>query len=345
MPKLKKRLTILALGACVGALMVPAVAQGAVNFGSDLENDPSIGGVCELEFLGPCTIASIGHPVDGGISFAGAPIDGVITRFRTRARVPDTSQVTFRLVDINRPDPNNENVARAALVGTGLTVTLPGTGPIEVPIREFVARVPVKKGQKLAIEGPVELGAIYASNGSAISYIFTPPLVPGAPPQTSTEVAEELVVAATVEPDADNDGFGDETQDQCPSQAATQSACDTAAPGIRGLSVTNGKINYNLAEAATVSFLLEKKLPGRKVGKKCVAQTPKNKAKQRCARFKAVGKAFGGPGSPGQNQVALPKKPGPGAYRLTMTATDAAGNVATSTTNFTVAKKGKKARK
>jgi hypothetical protein len=32
-------------------------------------------------------------------------------------------------------------------------------------------------------------------------------------------------VAATIEPDADEDGFGDETQDQCPTDASTQGPC------------------------------------------------------------------------------------------------------------------------
>jgi hypothetical protein len=34
-----------------------------------------------------------------------------------------------------------------------------------------------------------------------------------------------MYAQADVEPDADRDGFGDETQDQCPSEAATQGAC------------------------------------------------------------------------------------------------------------------------
>ncbi len=34
-------------------------------------------------------------------------------------------------------------------------------------------------------------------------------------------------VAATVEPDADNDGFGDDTQDACPTDATRQTACPT----------------------------------------------------------------------------------------------------------------------
>jgi hypothetical protein len=38
-----------------------------------------------------------------------------------------------------------------------------------------------------------------------------------------------LDLSATLEPDADHDGFGDETQDQCPTNASTQGACPVIA--------------------------------------------------------------------------------------------------------------------
>ena len=140
---------------------------------------------------------------------------------------------------------------------------------------------------------------IYNSNGNKFSYLFAPPLVEAAAPRGSTEAPNELLVAATIEPDADSDGFGDETQDQCPSQATTQGACDTTPPGVNGLKVVNGKISYSLSEAATVSFRVEKKSKGRKVGKKCVKQTQGNKAKKACTRFTPVGGAFSGAGKVG----------------------------------------------
>ena len=37
-----------------------------------------------------------------------------------------------------------------------------------------------------------------------------------------------LNLAATVEPDADHDGFGDETQDQCATDGTTQGPCPVA---------------------------------------------------------------------------------------------------------------------
>jgi hypothetical protein len=42
---------------------------------------------------------------------------------------------------------------------------------------------------------------------------------------------ETLVnISVVLEPDADHDGFGDETQDQCPTNATTQGPCPTVAP-------------------------------------------------------------------------------------------------------------------
>ena len=59
---------------------------------------------------------------------------------------------------------------------------------------------------------------------------FTP-ISSGEPPVgapldfSATEYEVRVNVQATVEPDADRDGFGDETQDQCPSNASTQGPC------------------------------------------------------------------------------------------------------------------------
>jgi hypothetical protein len=46
----------------------------------------------------------------------------------------------------------------------------------------------------------------------------------------ATGAPAELDIAAILEPDADHDGFGDETQDQCPTDASTQGPCPDATP-------------------------------------------------------------------------------------------------------------------
>ncbi len=63
-----------------------------------------------------------------------------------------------------------------------------------------------------------------------------------------------LNVSATVEPDADGDGFGDETQDSCPSDASTQGACPPAGDADAD-GVPNGSDNCpNAANADQANF-------------------------------------------------------------------------------------------
>jgi len=348
MPSLKRRLTILVLTAAAAMLLVPALAQAATTFGSRLNHDPANSGECAT-FDGTCTLVSFIHPSDpNGDPYAGgAPVDGVITKFRIRAYITTAAQqVTFRVADITR-DATDDSTALATAAGTGPSVTLQvNEGALEAPIQEFAGRLPVKKGQHLAIDAGKYVQATVNDSGDKFSYVYSPPLVDGSGARGSTEATGELLVQASIEPDGDGDGFGDETQDQCPTQKTTQGACDTTAPGVSGLKVAGGKLFYSLSEAATVQLQLAKKLPGRKVGLKCVKQTPRNKTRKRCPRFKNIGAAFSGPGAVGPNQVTLPngKKLKPGFYRVTMTATDTAGNAATSVVKFTVKKPAKKKR-
>lgn len=343
----KRRLTTLLLAATAALMLLPALAQGATTFGSRLNHDPANSGECEP--YGTCTIVSYIHPSDpdGDPYAGGAPVDGVITKFRIRAYViTEPQQVTFRVADISLTNPADPGTALASAAGTGPTVTLAvNEDALEAPIQEFLGRLPVRKGQHLAIDAGKYVQATVNDSGAKFSYVYAPPLVDGSGARGSLEPTGELLVQASIEPDADGDGFGDETQDGCPSQATTQGACDTAAPGIGGLAVRGNKVSYSLSEAATVKLLLEKKLPGRKVGRKCVRQTKKNKSHKRCPRFKRIAQ-FDGPGVPGSNKVTLPggKKLKPGTYRLTMTATDVAGNTATKVVKFTVKKKKKKRR-
>jgi hypothetical protein len=303
---LRRRLMAAAVAA--GALLLlPASSQAAQVFGSGFVNEPTQRG-CEM--LGPCTIAAfVEIPREGQVVNGGAPGDGVITKVRIRAKVENpNTQVTFRVVNIAPvADGEGGKSATASAAGTGPTVTLQTTGSQPIPVQEFDARLPVKRGQHLAIDAPSNLEASFDNSGSKFSYEFAPPLANGAPARTSNNFLGELLVQATVEPDGDGDGFGDETQDACPSQASTQGACDRTGPAIGGLQVRKGKISYRLSEPATVSFRLAKK-----------------------ARrgFRALGRAFPGPGNAGANRRGVPRvgKLAPGAYRLSMTATDAVGN-------------------
>ena len=52
-------------------------------------------------------------------------------------------------------------------------------------------------------------------------------------PYPSAATGLRADVSASVEPDADRDGFGDETQDGCPTDASTQGACPATGQRAR----------------------------------------------------------------------------------------------------------------
>jgi hypothetical protein len=80
-------------------------------------------------------------------------------------------------------------------------------------------------------------------------------------------------------------------------------------------------VTYSLSAAGPVEFSVEHRLPGRKVGKRCVKPTRANRTKKRCSRFKGVKGTFTHSGQAGQNSFKFSGRIGgkglkPGSYRL-----------------------------
>jgi len=327
MPLLKTRKTMITSAAALAALLlVPATGSAATNFGSRLLNDPTSAD-CQL-LLAPCSVVSFIQPSDpaGDPYSGGAPVSGVITKFRIRAYgngAPAT--VAFRVGNLTPAGDLLSATGSASPIGASATVAAGPTGT--TPIIDVPGRVPVTAGQHLAVDGSTNLVATYDSSGSKFSYVFSPPLAAGG----SSAVTGELLVAASIEPDADKDGFGDETQDGCPSDGSTQGSC------VTGLKVSGRKISYSLSAASTVKFALAKATKGRKVSGKCVRKTRKNRKKKSCIRYVKSGATFSGSGKAGANTAKL-RKLKPGKYQLTITVTDAANRATIKTKNFTVKK-------
>ena len=216
----------------------------------------------------------------------------MITKFRVRAfAVDQPGTVTLRVGDVSRPNPSDDTTAVATVTGTGPTVPIPVIPDPETPVREFAAQLPIKQGQHLELDPSATVNAVYASSGSKFTYSFEPPLVDGQGPRGSTDVTEELLVQVTIEPDADGDGFGDETQDQCPTQADTHGPCASPPPpqlSVGGAGVSGGRIAYTLSRDATVSLALAKRVAGRKVKGRCVKATRKNRRRKACQALRGV---------------------------------------------------------
>jgi hypothetical protein len=115
---------------------------------------------------------------------------------------------------------------------------------------------------------------------------------------------------------------------------------DTTAPTISGVRVRvdQGRAYYRLSEQAKVELLLEVRRPGRVVGQNCLAVSRANRDNRPCSLWLPRGGMFKGPGGSGRHSARIPAGAylPPGAYRLTMTATDPAGNVAAARRRFAV---------
>jgi hypothetical protein len=111
---------------------------------------------------------------------------------------------------------------------------------------EFSTRVPVSTGEVLgvsAFNSSVGMCSGYSPTFDVVSYNGSPTLVdPGGSFMPSSAIpAERLALWATIEPDADGDGYGDETQDKCPQSAAFIDPCPVLAIGQQ-LSASKGRI-------------------------------------------------------------------------------------------------------
>jgi hypothetical protein len=84
------------------------------------------------------------------------------------------------------------------------------------------------------------------------------------------------------------------------------------------------RVTFTLSHAATVTFTVQRKLAGRKVGRSCARQTRSNRTKRRCLRLVvragvAGSNSFHFTGRVNRRPLAR------GAYVLSMVATDATG--------------------
>jgi hypothetical protein len=94
-------------------------------------------------------------------------------------------------------------------------------------------------------------------------------------------------------------------------------------------------IRYTLSEAATVRLRIDRALAGRRVTRKrkrvCAKPTRKNRKRRKCTRYKRAGRTLVRTSKAGKNRVKFTgriarKALKRGRYRLTIVATDAAGN-------------------
>jgi hypothetical protein len=171
-------------------------------------------------------------------------------------------------------------------------------------------------------DGYVDQG-VNADNGRAtITYSATVPVVTR--PTTGSPVTPSgLQTRDTVRPLLGSLSFSTTTFKAAKSGASTSKKKKVP---------TGTKVSFNLSEFSAVKFTVERKTKGRKVGKKCKAQTKSNKKKKACTRWVKVKGSFTVAAKAGKTRFTFRGRVGgkslkPGSYRLTGTATDPSRNV------------------
>lgn len=191
--------------ACGAALaLTPAAAHAAVRIGPDVTIPPPSNSpvVACVNACGPVAFSAA-----AGVQLE-APSDGVITAVEHRGEFATTK---VRVVKTSGSD--------VTFIRSGPTRT-----STDGPIRSFAERLPIRAGERIALEAPANKGSAFALTGT------TGRLVNALPADDTTQGTAPLgafvpYVSALIEPDVDRDGFGDETQDQCPKDPTTQAPC------------------------------------------------------------------------------------------------------------------------
>src|SRR5262249_184158 len=168
-----------------------------------------------------------GGAVQDGTPTETIPSDGVITSYSS-ANFSGTGHL--RLLILRHVSGTNYNVVAKSGFGT---FPPPAVNP-------FPARLSVQAGELIG-----DYGSFCASNLSGATFhYFT-----GADPAVGTDqgfgafaqFSARSDLSAQLEPDADHDGYGDETQDQCPTNPTTQGPC----PGQRAAALKKCKKKHS----------------------------------------------------------------------------------------------------
>lgn len=212
--------TLVLITTCLIALILAPGASAATTFGSPLDVAPADGNnYVYVQMYNP-----------DGSEHVGAPVAGVLTSLKIRVGGSE-AVVEAALVRLTTPYQDTVNFVKVS-ENIGITATADGADHLA----STSTRVPISAGDRiaLAVEAGVRAVATHPGGGGgptdlcayAAIATFSTWTVGGL--RSFNHLGCGILiptVQATIEPDADGDGYGDETQDACSTDASTQGSC------------------------------------------------------------------------------------------------------------------------
>lgn len=237
------RIAALAAGALLLVALLPAAAPAAVRLGPDISKPLPSGGFhlgaigCQAEPFSPCYYLNLRSTNPDAL--AAAPADGVIVRWRFRAGCctdPQTVTRTMKLATFSQGvNDGFGGYGYVVLDQTGAGFDLPPGNQVlaDVPV-QLPARLPIKAGQRVGIiaDHPIGFSVHDETPGVTAASITHNSIYQGQAYGYTFGAAVQI--SADVEPDADRDGYGDETQDCQPADPTRQEAASCAPPPAPG---------------------------------------------------------------------------------------------------------------
>lgn len=321
-------------------LATTASATAATTIGAALTGTPTLHPAnCAVVSGGvpvSCTvyINSITDPAETAPGGIFAPADGVITRWRLVMGASTATSIT---------------ITPRVLGFTNKYTALRSGAPQSIPVAggtfEFPTRLPIPSLGLFAIDA-VTNGAVgdapkFVTNiGSSAGLIAKTPAVPDGGTFGVTlgaATTNKLMINADIEPDADKDGYGDETQDLCVTSATAQGPCP--APVITAPKTAKGGFTFTSDLPGKATTTLYKVTGGRKVGKKCKSKAKKGKKCKIYTKFAQWGDDV----VAGPNTISYAYKVGgkslkKGSYRATISIVTAQLTVTTTNIDFKIKK-------
>jgi hypothetical protein len=201
----------------ISALIFAALSLTSLAAASTASAATEVGSNCEATSTIPYTVLPLAY-APGNPPLA-APSSGVVTQWKSKlpAIPPGLLSQAMRVFRATGVPNQFQVVAETA------------TAPMVTGVNVVPARVPVNAGDRFGLFGAP--ASFYCNTGKPedVMGFFEGNAAVGSTQTYKPAPSIQVPVSVVIEPDADADGYGDETQDKCPQSASFQTACPTVS--------------------------------------------------------------------------------------------------------------------